>query len=62
MTGAVRWARSLFARCKQTMQHVLELQPDLTQHPLGLQVSANPTIPAIWCNYISEPLFVLTGL
>jgi len=44
VAGQVIWARSLFARCRLTMQRVLQLQPDLTTQPLGLQVpsSTNP--------------------
>ena len=39
VAGQVKWARSLFARCRLTMGKVLQLQPDLTSQALGLQVS-----------------------
>lgn len=45
MAGQVVWARSLFARCRLTMQKVVELQPNLTTQPLGLQVRKQVALP-----------------
>ena len=39
VAGQVMWARALFARCRSTMDKVLQLQPNLTSQALGLQVN-----------------------
>ena len=53
VAGQVVWARSLFARCRLTMQRVLQLRPDLTSQPLGLQVMVLGFLtktPILCCN------------